>query len=297
VKAVHIGFPKTATTFLQTVVFPQLAEQGFTYSGKAASARFFGSLIDDDDTIFDEATLRERLQRSAEGGEHVLLSYEGLTGHHYRSGFVNRSQIARRLQRIGFDRVLITIRNQFDALEAAYKQYVKSGGVLPFCDYVTFDSAKSVYLHPRYFDYALVYELYAETFGRDNVLILQYERLPEPSFLVALCEFLSARPVTVELGVRVNGSLSYEKTRFLRACNHFTYSSFRPSTLLPKGLSTTFVHGVLSRVPFGNSNRSFVDGGARGSIEASFAESNRQLARAAGITLTEAYPGSLCNAS
>jgi hypothetical protein len=291
VKAVHIGFPKTATTFLQTAVFPKLTEQGFGYSGKEASASFFRALIDDDDTIFDEQAVCERLQQRARERDRMLFSYEGLAGHHYRSGFVNRSQIARRLRRVGFDRVLITIRNQFDAFESAYKQYIKSGGVLPFTDYITFDSAKAVYLHPRYFDYALVYDLYADTFGRANVLVLQYEQLGNSVFLAELCEFLGAEPITAVRGTAANRSLSYSKTMFLRGCNHFTYSSFRPSRLLPRGPTTAFVHRNLARLPFGNGARSFLDSDARASIEAWFADSNRRLAKAAGIALTQAYPG------
>lgn len=290
-RAVHIGFPKTATTFLQTAVFPRLAGPEFVYVTHEPCVRLFASLIDDDDTIYDAAATADRIRECAPTGTAVLFSYEGLTGHHYRSGFMNRSQIARRLKQVGFDRVLITIRNQFAALESAYKQYIKSGGVLRFRDYVTLDASKTRYLDPRYFDYHLIHDLYASTFGASNVLVLQFERLREPDFLEGMMTFLGTGPVSVEWGAPANPSLSFEKTAFLRVCNHFTYSSLRPSSILSNRVSTSAAHRLLSRLPFGNSDRSFYDDGTRATVARFYADSNRHLAEAARVTLTSAYPG------
>ena len=78
-----------------------------------------------DDTIFDADNLAARLEQACSGRRHALFSYEPLTGLEYRSAFVNRTLIATRLRRLGFERVIITIRNQFDVLESAYKQYVR----------------------------------------------------------------------------------------------------------------------------------------------------------------------------
>ncbi|MEQ1856288.1 MAG: hypothetical protein ABL963_07455 [Longimicrobiales bacterium] len=290
-KAVHVGFPKTATTFLQTAVFPGLVSPGFVYVPQEASIRLFASLIDDDDTIYNPAMMAERLLETVGASEAVLFSYEGLTGHHYRSGFMNRSQIARRLKQAGFDRVLITIRNQFDALESAYKQYIKGGGVLRFREYITFDESRTRYLDPRYFDYHLIYDLYGSTFGPSNVLVLQYERLREPEFLETLSRFLCARASDIEWGDSFNRSLSFEKMALLRICNHFTYSSLHPSTLISKRVSTSAVHRLMSRLPFGNSDRSFHDEGTRASVARFYADSNRRLAEAARVALTSSYPG------
>lgn len=287
-KAIHIGFPKTATTFLQSAVFPKLTEDGFAYFGKEPSARFLAPLIDDDDTIFDSKAMAGRVQERA-AGRKVLFSYEGLTGEH-RSGFVNRTQIARRLRQVGFERVLITIRNQFDVLESAYKQHVKSGGVLRFREYISLDPEKPRHLHPRYFDYHLIYDLYAATFGRDNVLVLQYESLGEPTFLMALTAFLRARPISMEWHAPTNESLSYEKTAILRVFNHFTYSSLSPSSPLTRRFSSAAVHRGLRALPFLNSDRSLLDAAARASITELYADSNRELAAAVGITLAPEYP-------
>jgi hypothetical protein len=288
---VHIGFPKTATKFLQTAVFPQFKGPVFYYVPFEASASLCASLIDDDDTIYDPVATTSRLREHAPESSTVLVSYEGLTGHHYRTGFMNRSQIARRLKQVGFDRVLITIRNQFDAIESSYKQYIASGGVLSFRGYIGFDPEKPLYLHPKYFDYSLIHGLYAAIFGPSNVLVLQYERLHEPEFLQGLAGFLGASSIDVEWSPPVNRSLTYRDAAILRVINHFTYNSFRPSSLISKRVSTSAADRLLRRLPVRKSDRSFHDTATRAWVGQFYAESNRRLAETARIALAPQYPG------
>jgi hypothetical protein len=288
-KVVHIGFPKTGTTFLQEVVFPMLSKD-FLYFDRIASAPFFAPVIDRDDTIFDVGALQRAIQRAWGGEGNVLSSYEPLTGLHYRSGFVNRTLIATRLKALGFERVIITIRNQFDALESAYKQYVRSGGVLKFDDYVTFDEDRPRYLYPEYFDYCAIARLYAEKFGGSNVLILQYERLHERSFVDELARFLAVTPFEVDFGSLINPSLSYEKTRILRVVNHLTYSGYQPSHLISRRISTSLFCRQLARLPFLNGGKSFLTLQKRAVIAAFYQRSNQELREQAKIALTSDYP-------
>ena len=218
----------------------------------------------------------------------MKVTIEALTGAHYQLAFVNRSLIAERLKRLGFGRVIITIRNQFDVLESSYKQYVKSGGVLKFDEYVNFDAAKPKYLYPEYFDYFRIYRLYAEVFGADNVLLLQCECLAES--LKDVFEFLRIDPTVVRSEESTNRSLSYTKTRILRVLNHFTYNSYRPSHLVSKRLSTAFLHALLERIPWWDAPRSFLGSSQRKAIRDFYAESNRMLRESAGIDLKSRYP-------
>lgn len=288
-RVVHIGFPKTATTFLQTSVFPQLP-QGFNYPDNKTTEAFFRPIADHDDTIFDWEDSARRLAGVSQTHEHCLFSYEPLTGAHYRSAFVNRTLIARRLRQIGFDRVIITIRNQFDALESAYKQYVKSGGVLRFDDYVQFDPDKPRYLYPEYFDYLRIFRLYSETFGRDNVLILQHERLREPSFGKDLARFLAIEHFAIDVQAKINPSLSRDKTAILRVLNHLTYSSFQPSHLISKKISTAFFHRQLAALPMLNAAKSFFDTSKRTVIANYYERANQVLQDEACIVLAPQYP-------
>jgi len=289
-RVVHIGFPKTASTFLQASVFTQLPDD-FAYFDSRASAPYFDPVIDFDDTIFDLSDHRLRLARAWGASRHALFSYEPLTGAHYRSGFVNRTLIARRLEALGFDRAIITIRNQFDALESAYKQYIKSGGILKFDEYVNFDGSGRRYLYPEYFDYCSIYRLYAETFGRENVLVLQCERLSDASFFAELGEFLDVELPPFTGADRVNVSLSYAKTKVLRIVNHLTCSSHQPSHLISRRISTSFVHRQLARLPLLESRKkSFLTGEKRAVVAAFYSASNRRLSSESGISLAPDYP-------
>jgi hypothetical protein len=288
-RVVHIGFPKTATTFLQRSVFPRLSDS-FIYFDKKASTPFFDELMNFDDTIYDASGVSRRFEHACEGRANALFSYEPLTGLHYRSAFANRTQIARRLRQAGFDRAIITLRNQFDALESAYKQYVKSGGILKCADYVTFDLDKPRYLYPEYFDYFSIYRLYADLFGAENVLVLQYENLRSSSFLEEICGFLHEASFEAVRTEAVNASLSCDKTRILRVLNHVAYSSFQPSHLISKRISTAFFYRQLCRLPLLNSRKSFLQPAARSAIAEFYRESNDKLRRSAGIALAPRYP-------
>lgn len=288
-RTIHIGFPKTATTFLQERVFPRLADQ-LLYVGRGESATLLEPLIAYDDSVFDADGVRRQIERVFARGAKTLCSYEPLTGLHYQSAFANRTQIARRLREVGFDRAIITVRNQFDALESAYKQYVKSGGTLQFDDYITFDSSRQRYLYPEYFEYFSIYRLYAEIFGPENVLILQYEQLGSRAFVRELCRFLEEAPFDIEQARPVNSSLSCSKTRILRVLNHFTYSAYQPSHLISRRISTDFCHRLLRRLPLLNARQSFLEPGMRAAIAEFYRESNQALQRSAGITLAPEYP-------
>jgi hypothetical protein len=290
-KVVHIGFPKTGSTFLQKSLFPQFSKD-VECIDQDTSSTLFMPVMNYDDTVFDIDRVRERFQRVWKDTRKVLFSSEPLTGLHHQSAFVNRTLIANRLRAIGFDRVIISIRNQYDILESAYKQYIKSGGVLKFDQYISFDTERPGYLYPEYFRYDLIYELYAGDFGKSNVLILQYEDMQQTSYINDLSTFLSVAPIKTEPLDRINPSLSNSKSRILRLINHTTYNSFRPSHLISKRFSTAFFYRQLAKLPFMNDGRSFLGPQARSSVDAFYGESNRALEKSAGIRLSGDYPGS-----
>lgn len=282
-RVVHIGFPKTGTKFLQKRVFPRLPCK-IMYC--EAAADFFEDLMHRDDTVFDISGLRRRLARACDGRDSVLFSYEPLTGEPL-DGFVNRTVIANRLKLLPFDKVVITIRNQFDVLESAYKQYVKSGGLLRFQEYVHFDGPSRRCLDPAYFDYDSIYRLYADLFGRANVLVLQYENLGDVAFLDALSAFLEIGPIEgIDYGTAVNPSLSHAKTKVLRIVNHLIV----PARLVTKRISPSFFYRQLARLPARNGSRSFLDTTMRGVVADFYRASNERLRKEAGIALAASYP-------
>ena len=247
----HVGFPKTGTTFLQKNVFPNV--QGVKFSPLSLTEVGFKALINEDDSVFDLESTRSLLAPPPPAGESILLSDERLMGSHLYSHFVNRSQIAHRLKAIGVAKIILSIRNQFSALESAYKQYVSTGGVIPYQRFFGFSGGfENAPFSLKYFDYSLAYSLFARLFGADNVLVLQHEHIRTADFYNQLSDFLSMEvqaPNQQILEEKTNRSLSINKTKWLRVINHFTYNNHRPSHLVSKQISTNIARRVLLKLP------------------------------------------------
>ncbi len=288
-RTVHIGLPKTATTYLQEVIFPQF-KGDLKYFDKASSSQYFRELMDFDDSMFDVQQMCQKFGEIWNIHDNVLFSCEMLTGLHHQSAFVNRSQIARRLKEVGFQRVIISIRNQYAELESAYRQYIKSGGVLKFDDYISFEKDKRKYFYVEYFDYSLLWSIYSKLFGHKNVLILQYEHLYSLGFLKSILDFIGLEEREVQFQNPVNTSLSLTKTNILRILNHFTCNTFRPSNLISNKISTSFFFRLLQKIPFFNQSKSYINSSRESLIKEFYGRSNSELEKLASIELDPQYP-------
>lgn len=288
----HIGFPKTGTTFLQKNIFTKIDR--ITYKDDRQINRIFYDVIEKDETIYDLLSLKIELRIiQKESPQNMLLSYEPLTGHHYKTSFPNRTQIARRLKEIGISKIIITIRNQVDVLESTYKQYVKSGGVLKFSEYFDFTLAENKYFNIEYFNYFNIIQLYSSIFGRENVLVLQHENLTYENqlFFNNLFDFLETKPqiFSYELKENINKSLSKKATNLLRILNHFTYNSFRPSHLISKRISTQLFYRVILKFISKKSKKTFLNAKYEKIIHNFFYESNQKIEEDYGMKLHQKY--------
>ncbi|MEP5234103.1 MAG: hypothetical protein ABJQ86_04790, partial [Cyclobacteriaceae bacterium] len=130
---VHIGYPKTATTFLQWEVFPNL--EGVNYVDYRTCEKIFTPLIYLDEFDYDPSYVQEILKTY--GLERTnLFSFEGLVGAPFIYKGLGRSEIPERLRTLGFDKIIITLRDQEDMLDSLYRQYVIQGGVVRFADFI-----------------------------------------------------------------------------------------------------------------------------------------------------------------
>lgn len=77
--SVHVGYPKTATTFLQRNVFPYL--DGAEYLGERESTEILRSVFDADEKSYrSEETVQVLSTLVPESGGRCLLSSEGCIG-------------------------------------------------------------------------------------------------------------------------------------------------------------------------------------------------------------------------
>ena len=142
---IHIGMPRTGSTFLQTKIFPTIEGVEFIGPPYTQYGNAFNELLFADDTFYDEQKIRSELNSIK--GEKLLISNENFIGQSIYFNHINRTTIANRLKNIFPDATIILyLRNQLDLLKSLYSISVMWG------EYKTFE--QFIYLHSDSFDYA-----------------------------------------------------------------------------------------------------------------------------------------------
>ncbi len=169
---IHIGFPKTATTWLQKHFFPKV--QNFEYFlPRVTNAEIIG--VDPMDPLYDPSKWEKK--------DNIIISNENFLGIGRISGFI-RIGLANRLKEI-FPKahIVLFIRNQIDLIASEYSWSVKNSG----CTFSPekFFHFKNPHWHntfeykPHHLMFDRVINLYKELFGNDYVHVFLYEDLKE----------------------------------------------------------------------------------------------------------------------
>lgn len=241
---VHIGFPKTATTFLQWEIFPNL--KGINYVDYNQCRKIFPSIIYRDIIDYEVQEIKELINKETDDTHNKLYSFEALCGQPYGGAKgMNRSLIAQGLKNLGFDKIIITVRNPVEALDSYYRQYVIHGGTLRFNEFIDIQNKRNwsvKHFNLAYLQYDLLIEIYEELFGKENVLVVSQENLKsrfniEIERIEKFCD--SKFDFEAIIGKnKVNYSLTNLSINLLRFINFFSYNTIRPSNLLSNELST-----------------------------------------------------------
>ncbi|PIT86857.1 MAG: hypothetical protein COU33_00825 [Candidatus Magasanikbacteria bacterium CG10_big_fil_rev_8_21_14_0_10_43_6] len=193
---IHIGLPKTATTFLQKRVFPFLPNvtyMGIPYRDDRFHSRVLNIIYRDESLYSYEQEAEDLAKIVSESAHPLLMSDESLSC--YRgTDLVNK---AKRLKNaFPHASVIIVIRNQIDILQSMYFQYLKQH---VYCSFETWidvlyrthkviidgDMATS---YPKgkikigeydlaRLQYAHLVGVYAKAFGLERVHVFMYEQL------------------------------------------------------------------------------------------------------------------------
>lgn len=241
---IHIGYPKTGTTWLQKHVFSNTS-LGFRRVDTALVRQQFveANLFD-----FDPNDCRQRLaaELAAAHREGCLpvLSYERLSGHTFFGGYDARL-IADRLHEVyPRGKVLLVIREQRAMIYSGYQQYVRGGGVLGLRDYLC-PPCRPRRMAPRFTleHYAYHRQIlhYQRLFGPANVLVLPMEQLrAEPvRFVEEIGRFARVDLAPEALGAlpfseRTNAGMTPLAVAVVRWLHRlFARTEFSPAPLLP----------------------------------------------------------------
>lgn len=222
--ALHVGFSKCASTFLQTFFagHPEifLVNQSHFFapfefsnfdSGRAEYSRLFR----------DAAPGQVRL----ESDEHIILPLFHPVLFAAATTMDSVAEVARRIEAVRPDaKIILVIRNQVDLIVSRYSEYVLGGGHGDFDFFVReflSCSVDGVNYYQNY--YARIVELLQKTFGAGKLLVLLQEDLSrnEAETLERLCAFLEVslrRPERRDLAARRVG-LSDLGIRVVRSMN------------------------------------------------------------------------------
>jgi sulfotransferase family protein len=250
VDAIHIGFPKTGTTWLQHAVIPRLSRVASLGKPASVDVRYyywFQDLLACDSFAFDPIVFRDRfaalneVNRGALAARDVkLASFELLSGELY-TGQDSKALLDRLHAIFGDVKIVITIREQAAMVESIYRHYVASGGSLHVREFVykimspCVDVWGNRYLLQR-FQYDRTTEYCRGRFGAENVCVVPFELLRRDpnAFVARLCGFLGvSTPSAAALGVQAqNASLSALGISVLRIFNQLVSTPLSDSPLM-----------------------------------------------------------------
>ncbi|WP_177428418.1 sulfotransferase [Candidatus Venteria ishoeyi] len=236
---IHIGYHKTASTWLQKQFFPKHPQIDFI----AGHQLLWPHLINFHPLLFNAEQARTvfspLLQRAEAAGKLAVLSSERLSGNPH-SGAYDNTLLAERLQTLFPQaKILLMVREQTDAIVSNYKQYIKMRGLCTLDEYLNPPvDGKIPLFRLDNFQYHYLAAYYVSLFGENQVKVMCYEQLRDQAedFIQDLSAFAGISDSADIMALfpvkqRSNAAFSDGHIRLRRYCNRLSGGhSFYPLT-------------------------------------------------------------------
>lgn len=167
-EVIHIGFSKSASTFLQSL-FENNAEVNFIYKSK----RF--SLLDEDK---EEVDLNESLT-NLESDEHIVLPSYNKDLNVRTTKLEDVKKILDRIYNHNSEaKIILVLRSQLGLLPSRYSQYIVSGGDKSLSDFFSILNGLETNKKDHFQNYyCQIVKMIVDLFGKENTLILFFEEI------------------------------------------------------------------------------------------------------------------------
>lgn len=293
---IHIGYHKTATTWMQRQLFVPLHGYRMLFDHKAV----FEFFVRPHGLVFNPQIAKDALAialADIRTGEAGVISSEILSGHPFFGG--RESDIlAKRLKQIAPEsRILISIRDQMHILPSVYMQYILRGGTMDYVQFFNGDTDMHYFtFSPEHFKYHRLIRLYQELFGKDRVFVLTQESLrrDQETALKRLADFSGNTlysGLTEKARKPVGKSYPEYAVPILRRINHVQTSTLNPQPIISLGKTPKGIYRVagfaLKKPPFSSmlSDYKPVSAHVKQKFSEYFKESNRKLIDIVGSEL------------
>ncbi len=268
---IHIGYHKTASTWLQKYLF----ENPETLFKRALRKEIRKWIVLPHALTFDPEKVKSHYLSTFDDTNCIpVISSERLSGNPYYGGYDTKEIADKLYQSFPEAKILIIIREQKSAISSSYLQYVKSGGTCSIEDFLeprNYEPPITPWFSFEHFDYIHLAKYYIKLYGQENVLILPYEMFREKpqDFCNRIIQFSNAKqPSGLPFKRLSNKRLSalgaiptrianqlFVKSRFnpaaidLKGFQHYITKAFvRLDQLIPKTLRSRFDNGLDAKV-------------------------------------------------
>jgi|WetSurMetagenome_2_1015567.scaffolds.fasta_scaffold02674_9 hypothetical protein len=282
---IHIGYHKTATTWLQQKFFPRHSQLDFIGEHKDLSPLLIAPHGFDFKAKVAQEFFYPKIEQALQNNLIPVISAERLSGNPHSGGYDSK-EIADRLKEVfPNSKILMMIRHQPEAILSNYKQYIKMGGICTLKEYMFPPQEGRIPLFKlENLKYHRLANYYAKLFGGENLKIIPYEKfLFHPQlFLEEMANFLGIdSTISFPFEEKVNQSLSDAAIILKRKVNrwHGNDSLFPVTPPFPKITSQLFdfIKKLDKNPLFRRYNAHFIEQIQR-DIGHLYGESNRQLA-------------------
>jgi hypothetical protein len=192
---IHIGYHKTASTWLQRVVFDS-GRFGLVAWGPDGSEQSPRPISNANTLCYDVDEIRrfylDRLRPDIPEGAWVALSSERFSGSLF-GAYDSASNGLILRETFPGAHIMVVVREQKAIILSTYSQYVKKGGLLPLSKFLSEHTNTRVpFFLLRQFEYHHLVSYYMHLFDRDKVLVLPYELIGSSAgeFIQAIRRFV-----------------------------------------------------------------------------------------------------------